>query len=133
MKRAILRPEGTTLKRSAGVSLPPFELKRKTREPLHVQLARQLRRLIASGAAPARLPSTRALAAHLQLSRNTVVAAYESLGADGVLESKRGSGTRRRPAATGLLKRSDLLRDSHYPFAAQPFHDPDGHPIYFHR
>lgn len=40
------------------------------------------------------LPSTRLLAASLQVSRGTVVEAYEQLIAEGFLESKRGAGTR---------------------------------------
>ncbi|MCE2594510.1 PLP-dependent aminotransferase family protein [Motilimonas cestriensis] len=40
----------------------------------------------------ARLPSTRALAQHLAVSRNTVIATYEQLVAEGYLESKVGSG-----------------------------------------
>lgn len=88
---------------------------------------------MASGTIPARLPSTRALAAHLQVSRNTILAAYEALRRSGILESRTGSGTWRKAPPTGILKRTDLLRDSHYPFGASPFRDPDGHPLYFHR
>jgi DNA-binding transcriptional MocR family regulator len=40
------------------------------------------------------LPSERALAAMLAVSRATVVAAYDVLRADGVLDSRRGSGSR---------------------------------------
>lgn len=39
-----------------------------------------------------RLPSTRKMAAELGLSRNTVVAAYEQLVAEGYIESRRGAG-----------------------------------------
>jgi GntR family transcriptional regulator / MocR family aminotransferase len=40
------------------------------------------------------LPSTRLLAASLEVSRGTVIEAYEQLIAEGFLESKRGAGTR---------------------------------------
>lgn len=40
-----------------------------------------------------RLPSTRALAAELQLARNTVAAAYDQLVAEGYLAARTGSGT----------------------------------------
>ncbi len=40
-----------------------------------------------------RLPSTRELAARLDLSRGTVASAYERLCAEGILESRHGSGT----------------------------------------
>lgn len=60
-----------------------------------VGLERALRDSIRSGrlVAGTSLPSTRALAADLGLSRATVVAAYEQLGIEGYLVSKRGSGT----------------------------------------
>jgi GntR family transcriptional regulator/MocR family aminotransferase len=58
-------------------------------------LERALRDAIRSGrlAPNARLPSTRALAAELHLARNTVVAAYDQLIAEGYLAARVGSGT----------------------------------------
>src|SRR5436309_11514983 len=44
--------------------------------------------------AGARLPSTRALAERLGLSRGTVVAAYDQLAVEGYLSIRHGSGTR---------------------------------------
>lgn len=63
--------------------------------PMHVQLRQQIRGLIAEGVLPpgSRLPSSRALAALVGVSRNTVLAVYESLVADGVLESRERAGT----------------------------------------
>lgn len=58
----------------------------------------QIRRKIVTGislgslAAGQRMPSTRALAAHLGVSRNTVAAAYQGLIADGHLETRPRSG-----------------------------------------
>ncbi|GAA3386566.1 aminotransferase-like domain-containing protein [Cryptosporangium minutisporangium] len=64
--------------------------------PLYQQLAAAIRRGIAEGALPAgsALPAERRLAAVLAVSRATVVAAYDQLRGEGVVESRRGSGTR---------------------------------------
>ncbi len=58
-------------------------------------LADQLREAVRGGALASgvRLPSSRALACDLGVSRGTVVSAYEQLIAEGYLESRRGSGT----------------------------------------
>jgi GntR family transcriptional regulator/MocR family aminotransferase len=58
-------------------------------------LERALRNAIHKGrlAPGARLPSTRALAAELTVSRGTVSAAYDQLVAEGYLTARRGSGT----------------------------------------
>jgi GntR family transcriptional regulator / MocR family aminotransferase len=65
-------------------------------EPLFRQLYRAVRDAIASGrlARGMRLPSTRALADDLGLSRNTVVGAFEQLAAEGYITSRVGRGTR---------------------------------------
>ena len=77
--------------------------------PLTEQIAAQLRDVLAAGrlAAGERLPSTRALAAALGVSRTVVTGAYTQLFAEGWLEGRHGSGTyvaagpwrRRGPAA----------------------------------
>ena len=58
-------------------------------------LCDQIREAVRSGAlrAGVRLPSSRALAADLRVSRGIVVGVYEQLVAEGYLESRRGSGT----------------------------------------
>jgi DNA-binding transcriptional MocR family regulator len=63
--------------------------------PLYTTLADRLADLVAMGELPpgARLPSERALAAALGVSRGTVVAAYDRLRADGLAETRHGSGT----------------------------------------
>jgi GntR family transcriptional regulator/MocR family aminotransferase len=68
----------------------------------HARLCAAIRDAIARGRwqAGAALPPTRALAASLGVSRSTVVAAYEQLIADGVLEARVGSGTVVRADAT---------------------------------
>jgi GntR family transcriptional regulator/MocR family aminotransferase len=64
-------------------------------EPLCRQLYGRLRGLILGGRlGPSwKLPSTRALAADLGVARNTVMAAYEQLLAEGYLHGRAGSGT----------------------------------------
>jgi DNA-binding transcriptional MocR family regulator len=70
--------------------------------PLHRKLADALRQAIDRGhlAVGQRLPAERDLAARLSVSRSTVVAAYDSLRADGLLQSRQGSGTRVRGDAS---------------------------------
>ena len=64
--------------------------------PLHRQLYHSLRAHILDGSLRprSRLPATRELAAELAVSRNTVMAAYDALLAEGYLVSLAGSGTR---------------------------------------
>ncbi len=66
-----------------------------TSVPLYLQLYEQLRELImARDIAPdTKLPSSRELARALEISRNTVMAAFEQLLAEGYLEGRLGSGT----------------------------------------
>ncbi len=63
--------------------------------PLHRQLYGEVRRAILDGrlTAGSRLPSTRALAGTLHLSRNTVSNAYDQLMAEGYITARSGSGT----------------------------------------
>ena len=65
-------------------------------EPLHRQLEQGIREAVRSGrlAAGAALPSTRALAVQLAVSRGIVVEAYEQLGAEGYLAITPGGVTR---------------------------------------
>ena len=121
------------MKHAGRSPMPLITLDRVSREPMNLQLAAALRRAIASGVLPDRLPSTRALARHLGISRNTAIAAYEALILEGVLEARTGSGTWRAAEPVGLLKRADLLRDSHYPFGARRLQDPDGNVLHIHR
>jgi GntR family transcriptional regulator/MocR family aminotransferase len=64
-------------------------------QPLYRQITETLRGEIAAGTLPAgtRLPSSRQLARDLRVSRITVATAYAELEAEGVLESRAGSGT----------------------------------------
>ncbi|MGB8804461.1 MAG: winged helix-turn-helix domain-containing protein, partial [Chthoniobacterales bacterium] len=83
-------------RRRSIIAFEMVRLIRKSAEPLHHQLYRQIRdELIAGNFSnnSSRLPSTRALAADLGISRLTVNLAFDKLHAEGYLRSKIGSGT----------------------------------------
>lgn len=69
---------------------------RTDKKPIYKQIADYIEHGISSGAFPpgSVLPSERALAKELQVNRSTVVAAYEELQSLGIVERKKGSGTR---------------------------------------
>lgn len=92
MKRATSRRVRQTTFGEAA--LAGISLDRADREPLHRQLAAELKRLIlAQTIAPgARLPSSRIYAEELGVSRATVVAAVDELIAEGYAEGRHGSG-----------------------------------------
>jgi GntR family transcriptional regulator/MocR family aminotransferase len=92
------------MKRQRTTSTPELliELRREgSTAPVHRQIEHGLRRAIRSGRLPAGtpLPSSRALAGQLGISRGVVVEAYEQLAAEGYLTSERGSATRVAPRA----------------------------------
>src|SRR5436190_4641503 len=72
---------------------PLFALDVDPRRPPGVQVEHQLRALIRSGQVPigASLPSTRALAHDLGVSRGVAVRAYAQLAAEGYIELRRGA------------------------------------------
>src|SRR5437667_10359 len=67
----------------------------RARATLQQQVYRGIRRAILTGAAVpgTRLPSSRALADDLGISRTTTVLALEQLAAEGYLATRRGAGT----------------------------------------
>lgn len=73
----------------------PLRLDRSSRAPLPAQLSAQVRELILAGtlARGSRLPSSRALAADLGVSRTVTELAFEQLVAEGWVEARRGAGT----------------------------------------
>src|ERR671923_525681 len=87
MNRTSSRELLVTLRRRAG--------------PLHAQLEAQLRDGVRDGrlAAGARLPSSRALAAELGVSRGVVVEAYGQLAAEGYLAVRPRAAPPRPPGA----------------------------------
>ncbi len=73
----------------------PVTLDRRSTTPLAVQLAEELRAAAGDGRLRSgdRLPSTRALATQLKVSRTVTAAAYEQLHAEGWIAGRHGSGT----------------------------------------
>jgi len=125
--------------------MPALKIDPRSSCPLYRQVYDQLRQAILEQRLPAgtRLPSTRALACALRVSRNTVLNAYEALAADGLLAPRRGSGTQvSRPSdnirslATPLRRPFDLwaaVRQAHFPLTSAGLRDADGNPLYLHR
>lgn len=70
-------------------------LERSTTRPLHGQLTDALREILSTmkGVSGLRLPSSRALAEELSVSRMTVTTAYDQLIAEGYLTTRKGAGT----------------------------------------
>jgi GntR family transcriptional regulator/MocR family aminotransferase len=83
-------------RRRSIIAFEMIRLDRTSNEPLHQQLYRQIRDELRSGSfgdGASRLPSSRALAADLGISRLTVNLAFSKLYAEGYLRSKAKSGT----------------------------------------
>lgn len=87
---------GRRLKVTAGPDiLAHIPLDRRSRSPLHKQIYDGVRRAILNGSLRPgqRLPSTRALAIELHVSRLPVLMAYDQLLHEGYLDGRLGSGT----------------------------------------
>src|SRR5437660_11646204 len=83
-------------RRRSIIAFEMIRLDRTSTEPLHQQLYRQIRDELKSGTftdGASRLPSSRALAVDLGISRLTVNLAFSKLHPEGYLRSKAGSGT----------------------------------------
>ena len=82
-------------------------LDRRSKASLYHQIYEGLRSAILDGRLESgmRLPSTRAAAAELGVARNTVVAVFEQLAAEGFVRSRVGDGTRVADIEQGLLSR----------------------------
>ena len=87
----------------------PVRLDRTLAGSLGVQLSGQIRELVATGTLDRgdRLPSSRALAADLGVSRSVAEQAYDQLLAEGWLETRRGAGTY---VASGAARRTPFVR-----------------------
>ena len=133
------------MKRGTNARMPALRIRAQSACPLYRQVYYQLRQAILEQKLPAgaRLPSTRALARALGVSRNTVLNAYEMLVADAMLTARRGSGThvsappdQIRPLATPMRRPFDLwaaLREARFPMTSAGLRDADGNPLYVHR
>jgi GntR family transcriptional regulator / MocR family aminotransferase len=118
------------LDRHGHLTLPiqRVALNRDSEEPLYQQLFTQIRALIEGSEAclpGTRLPATRTLAAHLGVSRNTVMLAYQRLLEDGYVSGRTGAGTvvradirAARPAARRPARREFPATDAARPGAA---------------
>jgi GntR family transcriptional regulator/MocR family aminotransferase len=95
-------------KRRAVVTIGALGLERGSGVPLHRQLYEGLREAILAGRIRpgGRLPSTRALAEDLGASRNTVLAAFGQLLAEGYVEGRVGAGTTVAPTLPETLLRA---------------------------
>ena len=130
------------MRRRREFFVPPIVLERvvldrAARVPLQRQIYRQIAGAIRSGAiqCDARLPSTRVMARLLGVSRNTVLAAYDDLAADGLVRGERGAGM--RVVGTGTQLRGltwfglrDVIRAAGYPARVLALEDADGNPLY---
>jgi GntR family transcriptional regulator / MocR family aminotransferase len=87
MSRPLSRP-------SVAAAALALSIDRQRAGSIAVQLGQQLREMILSGRMRrlARLPSSRALAIDLGISRATVVHAYEQLASEGYVEGRHGAG-----------------------------------------
>jgi DNA-binding transcriptional regulator YhcF (GntR family) len=100
--------------------------------PLSVQIVRQLQHAIESGRVThgTQLPSSRALARMLQLSRNTVLTAYDELKARGLVQGHRGACMYVvAPSALPGLNLRRVMREAQYPSRTLTVQDQDGNPF----
>jgi GntR family transcriptional regulator/MocR family aminotransferase len=102
--------------------------------PLYQALYTHMRAAILSGelSSGMKLPSTRALADDLNVSRNTVLNAYRQLLAEGYLESREGSGTFVAHVVPELLLTAPRPT-SRTPKTDQPFHAESPRPRFSER
>jgi len=82
-------------KTAANTRLDALTIDPSAAATLHRRVYRSILERILSGelAPGSRLPSTRRLSERLEISRNSVMHAFEQLSAEGYLESRVGSGT----------------------------------------
>ena len=104
---------------------------RRAPESLVDQLVGQLRGAIEAGrlARGTRLPSTRALARLLGVSRNTAFAAYEELVSCGLIRGRPRAGMF-VAAAVRRISVTAVIREAQFPFQAISVRDPDGNAFY---
>ena len=110
-----------------------FAIDRDRGEPLSLQIVRQLQEAIQAGRVVrgTRLPSTRSLARTLDVSRDTVLTAYDELAARGYVRSRPGVGMYVFVSmpASGFDPRS-VMRDAQYPLRTIALEDQDRNPLF---
>src|SRR5262249_57573298 len=102
-------------KKPAIVTVPAFiPFERTSGRPFYKQIYDGYRAAILSGRLQPgqRLPSTRALAVELKISRLPVISAYEQLLHEGYIEGKIGAGTYVKDSIPDELAVPALVRDS---------------------
>lgn len=80
---------------STSLATSLIDVDRSSSTPLYRQISSSLREAITDGtfSPGTRLPPTRVLADKLEVSRNTIINAFDQLHSEGYLDRKRGSGT----------------------------------------
>jgi GntR family transcriptional regulator / MocR family aminotransferase len=89
----------------------PIQIDVTCADPLHEQIGEQIRGLITGGKLRpgCYIPSTRQLAEHLGVSRNTVLLAYQRLASEGYIDATKGSHTYVSAAhAMSVVSRGDV-------------------------
>jgi GntR family transcriptional regulator/MocR family aminotransferase len=110
--------------------IPSIVLDPASHVAIYRQLAAQLSTAICRGElSGARLPSSRRLSQLLGISRNTVLAAYDELEADGLIEARAGSGTQ-VPGPGNVFAPPRVIRDAQYPVRTLRICDQDGGSLY---
>ncbi|MGH9648798.1 MAG: GntR family transcriptional regulator [Bryobacteraceae bacterium] len=109
--------------------MPPVALDRASPCPLHRQLYEAVAQAVRAGeiGRDSRLPSSRMMAKLLGVSRNTVLTAYETLAADGLILGKPGVGM--RVIGRSFLSPPRILREARYPEHTVSVADPDGNAV----
>jgi DNA-binding transcriptional regulator YhcF (GntR family) len=111
--------------------VPPIVLDKSSPLPLYRQIHDQIAQIARDSTIDheARLPSTRVMAKLLGVSRNTVLAAYDDLAADGLTRGERGSAMRINTRAHRMSGLRHIIRAAGYPARALALADPDGNPL----
>jgi DNA-binding GntR family transcriptional regulator len=120
--------------RHRDLFLPRIAVDRRLSTPLHQQVRDEIARAVRQGVHDGlRLPSTRLLARLLGVSRNTVLAAYDDLVADGLIHGRPGAGMVVANTGTHIRSVFDprrVLRQAQYPARTIALTDADGTPLY---
>lgn len=112
MRKGLTGPIGGVAREQNGQLGVRIRLSETSGAPVYLQLADQIKYLIATGdlAAGGRLPSARHLADNLSVNRNTVLNAYALLRRHGYVRANHGGGTVVLAASTAKDPYRDALR-----------------------